>query len=55
VVAQLAAWTAHRTRRVAIRTAMKNQLLGRVIACRTRGDTTPPTPSTYASRAATPD
>lgn len=30
VVAQLAAWTAHRTRRVAIRTATKNQLLGQL-------------------------
>lgn len=30
VVAQLGAWTAHRTRRVAIRTATKNQLLGQL-------------------------
>jgi hypothetical protein len=30
VVAQLAAWTAHRSRRVAIRSATKNQLLGQL-------------------------
>jgi transposase len=31
VLGQLRAWTAHRTRRVATRTATKNQLLGQLV------------------------
>ncbi|TDO46553.1 transposase [Kribbella sp. VKM Ac-2571] len=34
VLGELRAWTAHRTRRVAVRTATKNQLLGQVTAAR---------------------